>query len=75
VRALAERSVHRVRNDGDLLDLLRQARAVRTEDPVFSTRSVHLLLFGVECGRSVREDLAEPVHCGRHLSLVRIPPG
>jgi hypothetical protein len=73
LRAVIKRPDLGVESDGALRNLAALASAVRQTDPVFASRGVHLLLFGVTCDRWLALIPLPPLYCGGNFSIVEIP--
>jgi hypothetical protein len=62
--------------DSALSNLLRkvaaQASAIRRTDPVFATRTIHLLLLSVTCDRWQATVPIAPSYCGDDFAIVEI---
>ena len=72
LRAVIKRPDLGVESDGALRDLAALASTVRQTDPVFASRGVHLLLFGVTCDRWLALIPLSPLFCGSDFSIVEI---
>jgi hypothetical protein len=73
LQAVIKRPDLGVESDGALRNLAALASTVRQTDPVFASRGVHLLLFGVTCDRWLALIPLPPLFCGSDFSIVEIP--